>query len=168
MAPETVQRRVADYCARYGVSPNREGLPPFPTGKRETRQHREWMAVYKAHNRLARRNRGQCERCGAPVSDGAVFCEEHRAGTAARAGSHGATLKDRERLFAAQRGRCPVCGDKVALLDNVDHSHATGEIRSLLHQRCKEIVGFVEAAGPESLDRLRAYLWPTGRATLDQ
>jgi len=49
---EELQTRVADYCARYGVAPNAEGLPPFPSGKRETQQHREWIAVYKAHVKL--------------------------------------------------------------------------------------------------------------------
>lgn len=39
------------YCERYGVSPGPVGLPPFPTGKRETRQHREWLTVYRALQR---------------------------------------------------------------------------------------------------------------------
>ncbi len=85
------------YCARYDVVPNSEGLPPFPSGKRETRQHREWIAVYKAHQRLVRRKRGQCERCPAPASPGSVFCEAHRAGIVSNRG-------------AAVPARCPTCG----------------------------------------------------------
>src|SRR5260370_6983448 len=78
LTPEEQQARVVDYCEGYGVTPNASGLPPFPRGQRETQQHREWMAVYKAHNRLGRRGRGQCERCAAPASDGRAFCENHR------------------------------------------------------------------------------------------
>jgi hypothetical protein len=46
-----VRAKVLTYCERYGVSPGPEGLPPFPTGKRETRQHREWLTVYRALQR---------------------------------------------------------------------------------------------------------------------
>ncbi len=37
------------------MSPVPEGLPPFPSGKRETRQHREWLTVYRAQQRLKAR-----------------------------------------------------------------------------------------------------------------
>ena len=48
---EQVRAKVLAYCERHGVSPGPEGLPPFPTGKRETRQHREWLTVYRALQR---------------------------------------------------------------------------------------------------------------------
>ncbi len=54
LSPEDVTARIQDYCRRYGVTAGPEGLPPFPSGKRETPQHRDWMAVYKAHQRLGR------------------------------------------------------------------------------------------------------------------
>ncbi len=44
-----------EYCSRYGVAPKPDGLPPFPAGRRETAQHREWLALYKALQRLRRR-----------------------------------------------------------------------------------------------------------------
>lgn len=52
---EQVLAKVLAYCERYGVSPSPGGLPPFPTGKRETRQHREWLTVYRALQRVALR-----------------------------------------------------------------------------------------------------------------
>jgi hypothetical protein len=55
VTPEELSARVAAYCARYDVRPNDVGLPPFPTGRRETDQHREWLALYKAHDRVQRR-----------------------------------------------------------------------------------------------------------------
>ena len=51
---EEFQRRLEAYCAQHGVRPTVEGLPPFPAGQRETRQHRDWIALYKAHKRLPR------------------------------------------------------------------------------------------------------------------
>jgi len=52
-ASDDYQRRLEAYCAQYGVSPTATGLPPFPAGRRETPQHREWISLYKAHRRLA-------------------------------------------------------------------------------------------------------------------
>jgi len=51
-----VRERVAAYCERYGVRPVADpGLPPFPSGRRETVQHREWLTVYRAVRRLEAR-----------------------------------------------------------------------------------------------------------------
>ena len=79
LTPEEYQRRLVEYCARYGVAPAASGLAPFPAGRRETKQHREWIALYKAHQRLGRRERGECERCGAPVAADGAYCDVHRA-----------------------------------------------------------------------------------------
>ncbi len=49
---EQVRAKALAYCERYGVSPGPGGLPPFPTGQRETRQHREWLTVYRALQRM--------------------------------------------------------------------------------------------------------------------
>lgn len=151
LTEDDLRSRVAAYCARYGVTAGADGLPPFPAGRRESRQHRDWLAVYKLHHRLARRGRGQCERCSAPAADGSVFCEAHRAG--------GATREDRQRLLQARRGRCPICGEKADLRDPVDYDSA-GRPRGVLHVRCAQLVGLVGPAGPGILERLRRYLWP--------
>jgi len=63
-----VREKVLAYCARYAVSPGPEGLPPFPSGKRESRQHREWLTVYRAHQRSRRRA------ASPPASSGADLC----------------------------------------------------------------------------------------------
>ena len=54
LTPELYQERLSAYCAKYHVAPLETGLPPFPAGQRETPQHSEWMALYKAHQRIAR------------------------------------------------------------------------------------------------------------------
>ena len=76
---KTLRDRLAEYCSRYGVALNDEGLPPFPAGQRETAQHREWMSLYKAHRRLSAR------------------------------GPDTADLERRQELLTAQHGRCVVC-----------------------------------------------------------
>jgi hypothetical protein len=55
VTPEELASRIEAYCARYGASLTPEGLPSFPTGRRETDQHREWLSLYKANDRLRRR-----------------------------------------------------------------------------------------------------------------
>jgi hypothetical protein len=87
LTPEELRDRLAAYCTRYGVRLNEAGLPPFSAGKRETAQHREWMALYKAHRRLSGR------------------------------GPDAADLAQRQELLAAQRGRCPVCDEPLELAD---------------------------------------------------
>lgn len=144
LTPDEIEARSREYCLRYGVPAPSSGLPPFPSGRRETQQHRDWMAVYKAYNRLGRRRRGQCERCAAPTSDESVFCEEHRPGASSRAARHGAALEG--------NGACPICGLQVERRD----SGSAG----VLHAACRRLVGLAEAAGPDALDRLRSYLWP--------
>jgi hypothetical protein len=51
LTEDQVRDKVLAYCERYHVSPGPAGFPPFPKGKRETRQHREWLTVYRAHQR---------------------------------------------------------------------------------------------------------------------
>ncbi len=55
LTEEQVQEKLVAYCERYGVSPGAGGLPPFPSGQRETQQHREWQTVYRALQRFTRR-----------------------------------------------------------------------------------------------------------------
>lgn len=52
---EAFEERLADYCRRYEVSIGANGLPPYPAGRRETPQHREWMALHRAQKVLADR-----------------------------------------------------------------------------------------------------------------
>jgi hypothetical protein len=56
LSEDVVRERIAAYCARYRVrDPGSLTMPPFPSGKRETRQHRDWVVLYKAVDRLQRR-----------------------------------------------------------------------------------------------------------------
>jgi hypothetical protein len=95
LTPEALQERIAAYCKEYGVAVSSEGLPPFPSGQRETAQHRQWMALYKAHRR---------------GSDRAPRAPEE--------------LARIERALTLQHGRCAICRMRIerpdARLDEPD------------------------------------------------
>jgi len=57
MTDEQVRERIDAYRAQYGVKElNDEGFPVFPAGLRETKQHREWITLYKLFSRARRRS----------------------------------------------------------------------------------------------------------------
>lgn len=52
--------------------------------------------------------------------------------------------EETERLFDAQRGKCAICDDSIALEHRrfaVDHDHQTGKVRGLLCLRCNVGLG---------------------------
>jgi hypothetical protein len=110
-----------------------EGLPPFPAGKRETEQHREWMTLYKAHRRLADR------------------------------GPSTAELERRQELLRHQHGRCPVCRKPLDLGDSclddaTSQGNAQGREPAVLHASCRELVTLARSLGAEALDRVKERL----------
>jgi len=160
LTPELLASRVQEYCSRYATKRKADGLPPFPSGKRETPQHRAWLALYKAHDRLRRRGHGQCERCGSAVASGSVFCEEHR-GAAVSAPE---AAQEPAAVLAAQDDRCVACSEPLTLAEALPFriSGAAGGPR-FLHHRCRQLVRLAHALGPETLDRVRGLLWPPVR-----
>lgn len=154
LTPELQRERIEAYCARYGVCLTDKGLPPFPTGQRETAQHREWLSLYKAQDRLGRRTRGQCERCKAPAAPSSVFCEEHR--TLDR--QHAVASEIGQRLREVQKNRCPICLEKVGLSNGIVDLDPTGSPRGVLHLPCRRLAALAEPLGPDAWDRLRDYL----------
>src|SRR5262245_12657321 len=122
---------MAAYCKRYGVNASDEGLPPFPGGKRETAQHREWMALYKAHKRLSARD----------------------------AGAGAGDLTRRQELLSDQRGRCPVCRKPLELVESrLDEPAAGDPDGAVLHGNCFDLVTLARALGLEALERVKARL----------
>lgn len=133
LTPEELQARVAAYCLRHGVT-LQDGFPPFPSGRRESAQHREWMALYKADQRLR-----------------------------AYESSAATTLGDADRarlpeLLAAQGGRCAICRKPLGLSEaRIDPANESQPIpASALHAGCFELVELARALGAEALDRARA------------
>jgi len=134
LTDEEVRARIAAYCQRHGVGLNDLGLPPFPAGQRETEQHREWMALYKAHRRLS----------------------ERRPSTA--------DLERRQELLTQQQGRCPVCRKALDVdesrLDDADaidgNPHEAGA--AVLHAPCRQLVDLARSLGSDAVDRAKARL----------
>lgn len=157
------EARLADYCARHGVRPTGKGFPPYPAGGRETPQHHAWIALHRLHDRLSRRERGQCQRCAEPPVEGGLHCTAHVA-----AASSGLEPALRAELHAAQGRLCPVCERAVDVLEArlFERPRASGSEpqRVLLHADCLRLVTMVEAAGPGALARLRRFLGPEGGA----
>jgi hypothetical protein len=130
LSEDQVRDKVLAYCARYGVSPGPAGLPPFPSGKRESRQHREWLTVYRA----LQRSRQRADLApGRPARDA------------------GAPL-------------CPVC---ALVVDPKESARIDAEGRragsATLHPACADLARLAEKAGPETVARLSAWLWPRRR-----
>ena len=151
MSEEALRQRVGDYCARYQVQPKENGLPPFPTGRRETRQHREWISLLKAGTRLRRRTGGLCRRCDEPAVPGRIFCERH----------------DRSSVDTApptSKATCFVCGEAVAGTAVDEHRREPRSEPVLVHRYCAHVISLAQKAGPGLLDRVRRYLWPEGHS----
>ena len=128
LTEEQVRAKVNAYCERHGVSSGREGLPPFPTGKRETRQHREWLTVYRAHQRLKARTASR-----SPAADGPDAI-------------------------------CPLCAlpvnsEDATTLARVSRPGSSWQV----HRACADLVRMAENAGPDTIARLSALLWPRRR-----
>lgn len=48
-------------------------------------------------------------------------------------------------LFVRQGGKCPVCGEPITPDDtHVDHDHATGKVRGLVHPKCNWGLTFID------------------------
>jgi hypothetical protein len=75
LTEEILRERTAAYCVQYGVKESSDaGLPPYPAGKRESRQHRDWVNLAKAWSRLQRRTRRQDPQIAAALASQASRC----------------------------------------------------------------------------------------------
>lgn len=136
LTAEELRARLVDYSRRYDVAlRDDEALPPFPSGRRETAQHREWMTLYKAHRRLT----------GRTISD--------TPGTA--------DLPRRQELLTAQRGRCLVCRRSLELAEaRVDAPTDKGSTQTpaVVHPDCLRLVALARTLGPGALDGAKGRL----------
>ncbi len=130
LTAEQVQAKVDLYCRRYDVAPGPGGLPPFPTGKRETRQHREWLTVYRALQR-----------------------QRQRSAAAA------APPEPRE-VSAAAGTPCPVCSRPVEPGLGVAYARRSRSRSVTLHPACAELARLADSLGPDAVLGLTRFLWP--------
>jgi len=113
LTDEQVHAKVVAYCERYGVSPSPgNDLPPFPSGRRETPQHREWLTVYRALQRHALRAASAemallaastpgCPVCARALEPGLAVPYARRAATSSRPASLHPSCAELARLAEA-------------------------------------------------------------------
>jgi hypothetical protein len=136
MTQEALQQRIAAYCTGYNVSRgDPEGLPPYPAGERESRQHRDWIVLYKAISRFRQR------RAALP------------------------TPPERAAALEAQDGHCPICLAQVGAEGQIAQQPGPGATMTIVHAECDDLLSFVLKLGPSVLDRLRSYAWPGPRSS---
>jgi hypothetical protein len=70
---------------------------------------------------------------------------------------YGITLKERDDLLRAQNGLCLVCAKPITHYPCVDHNHATGQVRGILHSKCNTAIGLFND-DPATLERAITYL----------
>jgi hypothetical protein len=133
LTPEQLRRKVIDYCRRHGVSPVPDGLPPFPSGQRETRQHRDWLSVYRALQRSALR---AASAESAPGDSGVAATPLHCP----------VCSRILERDLAVPYAR------------RTGGSRRPGP--ASLHPSCAELARLAEALGPAAVAGLGPFLWP--------
>ena len=56
---------------------------------------------------------------------------------------YGIGIKDYERMFKKQKGKCAICGAKKDRLD-IDHCHKTKKVRGLLCGSCNKALGLMK------------------------
>jgi hypothetical protein len=125
-----VRDKVLAYCERYQVSPGPEGLPPFPSGRRETRQHREWLTVYRAHQRWLRRSATASASSSATSTGGSAQVV------------------------------CPICERPLQRDLAILRRAGKVAQPVALHPTCAELARLAETVGPDALAALGAFLWP--------
>lgn len=69
-----IRERIVAYCARYGVGLTETGFPFYPAGLRETRQHREWVTLFKVFSRLRDRSQPSKGSASENASGACVVC----------------------------------------------------------------------------------------------
>ena len=112
-------------------------------------QRKAWLA--KNPGRMARYNKEYRARKGY----GAAELNRHLKR------KYGISVEDKQRLWDAQKGICPVCKNPLpgvlAKDCQVDHCHKSNTVRGLLHWYCNSIVGIYENY-PTRLENIARYL----------
>jgi len=65
------------------------------------------------------------------------------------------TLKDYNKMFREQKGKCAICNRHRKQLNNslcVDHNHSTKKIRDLLCHKCNFAVGYYENSDIKAIE----------------
>jgi len=90
-----------------------------------------------------------------------TYRDQHRDKPAHLMRKYGITVERKEEMYAEQHGVCLVCDQPLKAVHDrdtcVDHDHATGKVRGLLHWYCNILVGVFENK-PVLLEKVQAYV----------
>lgn len=150
--------RARNYCHKYQVVAREDGSIPFPPGVNGLAQYKSWMALHHLRKRLRKRETGECENCKLPAIKPTLFCPLHRASNTGRAGKHQATLKTRTWLLDQQQQLCPICKKPVGLWESLDHDHASGRHRAIVHQQCNMAIGWIEKLSDKEIQAVLVHI----------
>ncbi len=83
------------------------------------------------------------------------WCDECRADRFLRE-KYGITITDKKRIIEEQGGRCAIrgCNATIDALSALDHCHESGQVRSVLCQKCNSALGLLD----ENLARMQGLL----------
>lgn len=125
-----------------------EGTPWEQTGPKHTKVCRLCKAekqIYEfyKHSDTKDRLRSECKECWNAASlkyyvDNEVAIKQKRKDYHYRS-NYGIELKDFERMYKEQDGKCAICKEKKRLV--LDHNHANKRIRKLLCDKCNQGLG---------------------------
>ena len=154
MDPRVKRNRAAGLCAcgRPAINGMARCEPCYVIQKRSNAELREWCR----QNKMCY----ECRRAKAAV--GYTYCDDCAARRSVRTSKHGGSAVVRQALFAAQNGLCPICSEPLLgwlrmAHAVVDHDHATGKTRGLLHGQCNMGLGCL-GDSPTRLEAAAAYL----------
>lgn len=104
-------------------------------GKRYRLEHPEQVKATRARYNRAHREERKAKSQKYHQEHPEVKAESHRFRT------YGLTPDNVSWILLAQGGKCLVCGRDLGERFEVDHDHATGVIRGLLHKECNMTLG---------------------------
>src|SRR5579863_4199540 len=100
----------------------------------------KWRERRKASSRKAKQRPGRREELNAYLVEwrkkNPELCKEYDLKKA-----FGMTLEQFKTMYEEQKGLCAVCGEAFEGTPCVDHDHATGEVRGLVHDACNKVLG---------------------------
>lgn len=72
---------------------------------------------------------------------------------------YGITKEEVDALFIKQGGLCALCFEPLVegRRRTIDHNHTTGKVRSIVHQKCNTMIGYVEKH-PKIFEQVKEYL----------
>ncbi len=86
--------------------------------------------------------RGWCKKCCAASNRAYKDAKPGRTKDIWLKSTYGISLAELTEMFSKQDGLCLLCGEPGKLF--IDHNHATGKVRGLIHNRCNIRLGGIE------------------------